>query len=192
MLMKLSIGSLSQFTHTYQFIGQIYFVPVSLVTKHTNRIKNPIQHCGARELEKTYHPYDKFALDTAAMSARVNPKNPRLYQLEIEDVTNPICADELERLLVLSERWSNRMKDSLERDKSALVAGRVHEVIDEGGEISEDTVRSKLSAMAKSREREKGKRANALLEKAVLDFQVDHEVNEIFSTLEQIDGFRRY
>lgn len=150
---------------------------------------SPIKHQGCGELNKTYHPYDRPALDSAQVVAELKPTNPSLYQLKLADSTHPFCASTLDELLSLSERWSNRIKTTLQRDKSALVAERIYTANRCNTPINATWLKEELEDAAEFRKRKIGVEENMLLESAVLDFQANSEVDEIYFSLGSTHGF---
>lgn len=146
---------------------------------------NPIKHPGSRELEKTYHPYDKPALDTAHVSVEVKVSNPNTYLLKLQDTHNPICATEIDKVLYLSERWGEKIKIRLQGDKSALISDEIKRAGIRGIALTEDWLCETLLIESRLKNEKIGSRPNALLESCVLNFQKDHQMGELHAALRQ-------
>ena len=144
---------------------------------------NPLKHCGAGELEKTYHPYDKPALPGAAVVVSIKPSNPNVYDLRLQDAGNVECADAIDSLLSLSERWASRMNPILQRDKSALVADDIERAVMRREKISYDWLQEALAIKRTIRTRKISQSPNALLESAILAFQASNQVCELYAGL---------
>ncbi len=142
---------------------------------------NPLKHCGAGELEKTYHPYDKPALPGAEVVVSIKPSNPNTYDLRLQDAGNVECADAIESLLSLSERWASRMNPRLQTDKSILVAKDIRMEVQRRGGISRGWLQETLSMKATFTVDDISKAPNALLKAAILSFQARTQVNELYA-----------
>jgi len=107
------------------------------------------------ELATIYHPFYAPAVDRFKQNRKNNflgarvlvgphPKNKNNYQLSLDDPKYPQRAANLERILQLSERWTNRINRKLERDISSLVAYVIDSLKYKGHPITEELVREEL------------------------------------------------
>lgn len=144
---------------------------------------NPIKHPGCGELRKTYHPYQQPACNSVQAAVSRESVYPRQYQLSVNDSQNPLCADALDQVLSLSERWSSRINGRLNANKSAFIAEQVREAKYKKYNLTEDWVKDTLSMVMQFRRDDLGKEPNSIPQAAVLAYQASREVSSIFYAL---------
>jgi hypothetical protein len=143
--------------------------------------KDPIDPHGPGELDTIYHPIYAPAIPNGArVSVRPSSINPNEYVLKLEDPTHPQRAVNLDRILELNGRWTNRIKCKLQSNKSALVADVIESLKEESIMVDDELVERHLGVQARERRKKIGIQADMVCEVAVLEYQATSP-DEIFA-----------
>ena len=138
--------------------------------------ENPVTQLRMGMLEDTYHPRLKPGRVDIHIQVQPDPANWSKFMLNLTDTIRPERTINMNRMLDLDSRWSERVNTDLKRSRSMYVATRIDASFDEA------SVKACINADKQACINWVDKRAEQLLHIAVLDFQANSS-DEIQSIL---------
>ncbi len=141
---------------------------------------DPIDPHGPGELNSIYHPFYAPAHPGIHIRIEQHPGDSNNYKISLNDSNHPQRTVNLDRILNLSKRWTERIKRTLEMDKSSLAAYVIESLGRRNQPFTEEAIKEELEYQSDSRKRKIGRKANMLLEVSIFDYQ-SKSPEEIFA-----------